>query len=162
MSRERRLWGKYCPSWEIIDSGDVEIIKRENDYQIKIPIKVKFKSRDTRYATTILLNTVKIVLWHKKDDREGDRYELSGALPGISIPPSGDYTANYSFIKELKAQPLIDIVSYVKYIVYPGEAYIEGISEARSLGVSNKRTAQVKKYEEGKTQAYTHCLTEDT
>ena len=156
MFRERKLWGKYCPSWEIIDSGNVEIFKIGNDYQIKIPIKINFKSRDDRYETTLYVNKTKVIMWHKKDDREGNTYELKGSLAAISIPPSDDYTVNFSFMKELKAQPLIDMHSYVKYIVYPGEAFISGISEIRSLGKSNKLTAQVtqgvqEESEKGKT-----------
>ena len=151
MSREKKLRKKYCPCWEIIDSGDVEILKIGDGYQIEIHIKVNFKSRDNRYKTTLYLNNAKVILYHKKDDREGDTYELKASLSTENISPSGDFTVNFSFMKELKAQPLIDVGSYVKYIVYPGEAFINGISEIRSLGASNKRTAQVKKSENEKT-----------
>ena len=141
--REKQLFKKYKPSWEIIDSGNVEILEVGDGYQVTIRIKVKFKSRDARYETSLYRNKTKVILWHKKDDRDGDKYELKGSLPAVVIPPSGDHTVSLSFMKELKAQPLIDIDSYVKYIVYPGEAFIHGISEVRSLGVSNKRTAKV-------------------
>ena len=143
LCREKRLFSKYKPSWEIIDSGNVVILENENGYQIKMPASVKFKSRDDRYETTLYLNKAKVILWHKKDDREGDKYELKGALPAKTIPPSGERTVNFTFVAELKAQPLIVVDSYVKYVVYPGEAYINGVSNAHSLGESDKRTAQV-------------------
>jgi len=140
---EKRLFRKYKPSWEIVDSGNVEMLREGTNYRIRIPIQVKFKSRDARYETTVYLNQVKILLQHKKDDRERLRYELRESLPSMAIPPLGEHTVSFVFMKAFEAQPLIDMNSQVEYIVYLGEAVINGISGIRSLGVSNKRTAQV-------------------
>jgi len=144
MYRERRLFTKYKPSWEIVSSGSIEIYDiGEFRYQIKLPIDIRFRSRDRRYETNLQMNVANVILYHEKDDRDGGEYELGGGLPGVAIPPSGEHTASFVFIKEMRAKPLLDVGSCYQYTVYPGKVYFKYISDARSLNRSDKRTAQV-------------------
>lgn len=132
MFRDLRLWITYHPTYEVI--ADYAVVTQ--DYcHIKLPIKIKYTSRDDRFDTEIICERVLIDMYHcGKRDKTPYRLYVPGKYQDrISLPPGKSMVLVESVaLKDLKIPAELNSIIECKVIAV-GSAKIYGMSSDRNL-----------------------------
>ena len=167
MFRERRWWKEYCPSWEIVSVGKLEITKTPSQYHMELQIDVRYKSRDCDYPTRMDCTQIRLDVFNLVTGRDRTPYKLhsdpsiwrieplsdeGGYLriaPSWELPCNEEWVIRFTFIGDEVREPRLGKSTDCK-VMAMGKPHIERVPIIRELrGLGRKFQVNVnKQYEE--------------
>ena len=140
MFSQWRMTREFRPCWEIIKVEIAEITYNNNSYHIKLPIKVRYTSRDPRYSIYMDCTSILLDMQNLGKGRDKKPYRLNSVveLATFNLPKMGTVEKNYIFSREEDGKPLLPNHTLCKIIA---------IGKARIRGITNVVTLQPKQFE---------------